>query len=350
MPIEMDDDNEFTPEEVALMEQDTPLPQNIENDEDDTPASKDPASIPAVELAPEPAENKTPETKAEPKELTQNEPVENNPPQENNDGQKNEGYEAFMAKHKDKSPEQLAELAYNMAASRTQARDTAKQANERLQVVANQIKQNREARKADKERKINEYNELLQTDPDEAARVLHQQGVDEEDRLATENENREYRSQQMEVAKQYIPNFDQSAPQMWEFGVKTLGYSPQELHDVSDHRDLVMLDCAHRFHQLCLAGIVDRTGAYLGPPRQQQAQAQAQTQTQAQTQQPNHIERVANAQAKAGNSLGGVPNRAGAGRSLKTQAEDILAMDDDDFNNMSDKDVDKILRALDNTQ
>ena len=343
MAIEVDVDEEFTPEEIALMEQDTaPPPDRDEEALEPAPEVEpapaiDPDKAPALDLESEPKPEATTETDTDPERPA--------------DQKNSAGFEAFMAKNKDKSPEELAQLAYNATASRTEARETAKQANDRLQSVANSIKTAREARQLENQKRIDEYNELLETDPDAATRMLHQQKVEDEETAASNEENKQYRAEQMATASKYIPDFDVVAPKMWEFGVKTLGYTPQELHNVSDHRDLVMLDCANRFFEAVSSGVLDRTGKYLGPPQGQpqnnQGQQPAQQQIETQPAQDAQIARVANAQSKSSNSLGNQRNQQNAGRSLKAQANDIINMDDDDFDKISDSDLNKILQSLD---
>src|SRR5210317_639871 len=124
------EDMDLTPEEEALFQQDSDVPEEAKDTEEFEP-------------------NKEPEAEASPekdKEETEEEDTSA------------ADFEAFKSKHKDKTPEQLLEILHNQTratkSERQQARqyrDEVKQTNERLSAIVDRINKAREEAKSRQE-------------------------------------------------------------------------------------------------------------------------------------------------------------------------------------------------------
>jgi hypothetical protein len=237
-------EEEFTPEEEAALTDANALPAPEEEGEGNVEeavaaASKEPAAEPAAEAAPAPAAAPEDEAAAEESDLA-----------------------AFLEKHKGKSPEELARLAFqqNKRANRSEA--TNRRVNEQVTALAERARKAAEDRAriaAEAPTKKNQFRERLASDPDAATAELHDRIVDDEVRQAEEAARVARIDQAISFADTHIADFGNQ----WA-GMKTLanefGYSDQELDAIDDGRALVMLSLANHSARLIKAGIMDRAG------------------------------------------------------------------------------------------
>jgi hypothetical protein len=179
----------------------------------------------------------------------------------------NETLSAFIARHKDKSPEQLAELLEN------RGKRSNKQAFQaRRGKSPEQIKNEREllaAQRASSQRGTQTFKEKLENDPDAAASELHDRLAQQElERIAAQeaaldrDEANLRFDTAIEVGDKYIPDFRETYPAMVQFA-HDVGYSQEEVNGIDDGRDLIILNLARIAGNLMQTKVIDTTGRLL---------------------------------------------------------------------------------------
>jgi hypothetical protein len=242
-----------------------------------------------------------------------------------------EAYNAFLAKHKDKPQEELIRLAYQQNQARAQARGKLKDANaERaaqqrtFDELAESLRARREERAAQLEEQRAAFEDQLIEDPDAAARVLHNRQLEEQERRQQEWEMAQLRDQQTQLAQQAIPNFEEAAPRIIDYAVQRHGFHPQEIQNIADHRHLVILDKARLYDEMMANGGHN---------------------PQLRTENERTLQRAASAKPTARN-IGGARGSNSSSKSLVARAQEIADMSDEDFDNLSDADFARTMKAI----
>ncbi|WP_169542528.1 hypothetical protein [Sphingomonas baiyangensis] len=306
-------DEEFTPEELAAMADNTPPPaaEPEGTDAASAAAATDaPATEPAAPAAPAPAGAQ---------------PAPGDP-------EEDERYRQFAAQYQGRSTDELVRIAYQQQQRANRSAFEQRKATEQRDAVLQRIQQARAARDAAVEnvsQRRREFDEQLQNDPDAATRRLAQERFDAEEREAKEAADRveqEARAEEaFHFASQYIPDLPQRAPLMQQFGVE-IGYSPEEVRGISDGRDLVMLHLASVAGNLMKAGVIDRTGQLLRTAPDVQATDPRLT------------------APPPPNTLSSAPGRsASAAKTAEQQLQDMLNLSDKDFDALSEEDIARIM-------
>ncbi|HEV2080416.1 MAG TPA: hypothetical protein VGR19_11050 [Allosphingosinicella sp.] len=174
----------------------------------------------------------------------------------------NPEFQSWLEKHKDKTPEQLAELAFNANKRANREGFRARQSGETAAQAAARL----EERRQDIERRRTEFEGKLKDDPDAATLALHNERLDQELADAEAEAHSARIDDAIGFAATYIPDFQQTAPEIFAFGAE-VGYTPEELRSVSDGRDLVVLNLARVAGNLLKAGIIDVRGNFLQAPQ-----------------------------------------------------------------------------------
>lgn len=239
--------------------------------------------------------------------------------EENDQGEdRDAAFRDFLERYKDKSPEEMARIAFQQSNARKEARHEASQAEARIRAYQAH------------ERALLE--KTLAQDPGAAARFGCARSQQAElERIAEEHEAT-HLATQIEAARAMVPDLDDRGEELLRFGVTRMGYSEEQLQQVYDARDLKTLYMAMMFDQLMQAGVVDMRGQLLngavGTGSRQPLDPRV------------SIPAAPRTQSSAGGRGGG------HARSLRQQAQDLLNMSDEDFSNISGAELDDMLRAL----
>src|SRR5690606_3126572 len=131
----------------------------------------------------------------------------------------------------------------------------------------------------------------------------------------------------IELASQVIPDFQQRAPAIRDFGL-SMGFSQQEMASVVDGRQIVTLHLASIAGNMLRAGIIDTAGRFIGLP-----------------------EPVADggepSPGRPGTGFGSQPARGAQGqRTLEQSAADIANMSDEDFSKLDERELENLLKEL----
>jgi hypothetical protein len=169
---------------------------------------------------------------------------------------------AFLEKHKDKSPEELARLAFQQSKRANKSEATNRQVSQRLQAIGEQARALAERRAtlaAAAPDKKNAFREKLTNDPDAATAELYDTIVDREVSEAEAAARGARFDEAIAFADTHIPDFGNQWSGMQSLA-KEFGYTDQELDAIDDGRALVMLSLANHSARLMKAGIMDRSG------------------------------------------------------------------------------------------
>lgn len=233
---------------------------------------------------------------------------------------------AFLEKHKDKTPEQLADLAWQQQKRANREAYDHRQAQERVQGRITAIQQRRNQLGQERER----FQQRLAEDPDAATRELHERLLTQDEQELEIAEHNTRIDAGIELARQAIPDFDQVAPEIFSFA-NEMGYTNEELAELTDGRALSTLYLARVAGNLMKANVINLRGQLLQGPS-----PVAETVTDP---------RLANTapQLRTHSSAAG---RTSAGRTLEQQLEDLLNMNEADFERASnDPNFQNLLRA-----
>lgn len=168
-------------------------------------------------------------------------------------------FASFFEKNKDKTPEELAQLAFNASKRANREGFTARKSRspEAAQKLADT--------KADVERRRQAFKDDLAADPDAATLRLHEERLDAEVARAEEEAHSARIDDAIEFAGTYIPDFQTTAPQVFSFG-EEMGYTREEVQAITDGRDLVTLNLARLAGNLIKGGVIDIRGNFLKAP------------------------------------------------------------------------------------
>lgn len=241
-------------------------------------------------------------------------------------------YQDFLAKHKGKTAEELARLAFQQSKRANREAFDSRQSQERLNSVLTKIQAARDARMKEIDQRREAFDQRVEQDPDAALREAHRAQLDREQREAEAEAERaafEARSQQaIEIASQAIPNFHEEAPKIGEFARREMGFTAQEVAGIDDPRMIVTLQLARLAGNLIKGGVLTIDGRFQGLP---QAQAPAAT-----------APDTARAQTRSG--FGKQPARGTqAAKSYVDQLADVANMSDEDFAKLSDAELEALL-------
>lgn len=199
------------------------------------PAPADPAAAPADPAAAPPA----PEALTEEQELA-----------------------LFLEKHKDKSPEELAKLAYQQSKRASKEAATNRQVRTSVSAIAERARAAAERReqvaKVAPNLKEN-FRKRVTEDPDAAVAELFDALVDQQITVADAEAEALRFDEAIAWADDHIPDFGGAWPSMHALA-NEVGFTDEELNGISDGRSLVMLYLANQSARLMKAGIMDNRG------------------------------------------------------------------------------------------
>lgn len=249
-------------------------------------------------------------------------------------------YKEFLQKHGDKSPEELAKIAFQQQKRAAKSAFDARESAQRIASIRDAAAKTLADREAERARKKAELDELMQTDPDEALRRMRAEQLEGE-RSADVQEAQQtvIRAQQEEAvraAAAAIPEFEKVGPQIAQFAQQHLGYSQEELAGITDARDLISLHFARLAGSMYMAGYIDIQGRFQNMPQNGNGNAGGQQVPQAaQKDKPAEVRTLSSAK-------GGAP---GGGLTADQEISRLAKMSDEDFAKLSDEEVNKILAA-----
>lgn len=245
-------DDELSPEEEALLKNDTAIPPAEEEGEGSVEEAI--AAAQQTETDPKPAAEPDPAPEADPKPAAQT-------PEEEAAAEERD-LATFLEKHKGKTPEELARLAFQQSKRATKSEAQNRQVNARLEDIAanaRALAERRDRLAAEAAARKTQFREKLTSDPDAATAELHDAIVDRELTEAEERARAARYDQAIVFADSHIPDFGKQWPGMQTLA-KEFGYSDQELDQIDDGRALVMLSLASHAARLMKAGVMDRSG------------------------------------------------------------------------------------------
>lgn len=250
------------------------------------------------------------------------------------DAEAKESFEAFAAKHKDRAPEELLRLAFDKEQARKVARHDAKEARQTITDLRDGVQKRMADLRTKQEREKAQFNQTLAEDPDKAAQIAFERTQEREREEAETEEFGRYVATQTEISRNIIPNFDTVAPDMVKFGVERIGYDLAMVQNAHDARDMVALYMACQFDKLVQAGVVGFDGSIIGMPAAAPAGQAAPA-------------AAAPPMRQAPKTLGSAPGASGGAKTLKDQAQDLLSMNDNDFEKAMESGLfDQTLRGL----
>jgi hypothetical protein len=299
----------------------------IADEQEGAPADPTPASSPKPDPTPTPAPAPAPAPDAPADPAAAPAPAA---PEQTNE----ERFAAWREQHKDKTPEQLAELAFQQSQRANGAEARARTASQNLQQINERVEATRTAAAAARakiQERREQFDQQLRDDPDAAARVLR----DESDAAALREIDAAEHAARVEaaigLATQALPDFQERAPAVMAFGGE-MGYSRAELEGISDGRDLVVLSLADMAARLIKGGMMDMKGNLLAAAPQAVADAPTDPRLTA----PTPHQSLSSAPARPANSS----------KTAAQQADDILGMSDADFDKLPPAELDALLRQL----
>jgi hypothetical protein len=255
-------DDEFTPEEEALLKDDTTVPPAEEGGEgsvDDAIAAAQPAAeAPKEGEEPKPAAAAPAEGESAPK------PADAAPVVDDEE----KALADFLEKNKDKSPEELARLAFQQSKRANKEAAQNRQTRERVGVIAARVKNAAEQRErlATSLPEIKaKFREQLEKDPDAATTALFEALVDNQLSEADAEVQRARVDEAIGFAETHIPEFGKNWPGMHELA-REVGYTDDEINAIDDGRPLVTLYLASLAGRLMKSGIMDRFGNIVNVP------------------------------------------------------------------------------------
>jgi hypothetical protein len=243
-------------------------------------------------------------------------------------GDANEELRRFLEKHKGKTPEQLVELAFQQQKRASRAEFTERKTREDLQSVVQRIQAAKDAKAKALEDRRKAFEEKLRDDPDAATREAFEASLKAEEAKAfealDEQETAARAAAAIELAASCIPDFQQRAPAIRQFGLE-MGFQPEEVDGIMDGRQIVTLHLASIAGRMMQAGIIDTTGKFLTLPEPAKEQQQQ--------------------ELPRGTGFNRAPARsAKANRSVEDQLSDILNMKDEDFDKLDEDELNDLLR------
>ena len=240
---------------------------------------------------------------------------------------------AFLEKHKGKSADELAKIAFDQqkrsnseAARARTATKTVTDFQARLAAAAARV----EAVRTDKEAKRQAFDEQLRNDPDAATKALHDRLLGEEESAAEQQLFQARQEAARGVFAQAIPEADRHLPAALDFA-REFNYTDDEIAAISDPRDMVMLHLASISGRMVKAGLIDVQGNILMAP-----QGEA----------PPTDPRLANGGARLETLGGGAGRPAPAATGAADQLNSLLSMSEADLAALPPEKFAAIMRAV----
>jgi hypothetical protein len=245
-------DDELSPEEEALLNDPNAVPPSEEDGEtvETAVAEAGQTETPAVE---QPKTEEAPAATETPAAAT---------PTPSDEEAENAAFAEFLERNKDKSPEELARLAFQQqkranreAAENRTTRDRVNQVAERARTIAAQ----RDQARASLPELQQQFREKLAADPDAAVAELFDKLQNEKVAKLDEAARSARLDEAVVFADQHIPEFNKQWPEMHGLA-KEFGFTDQELDAIDDGRTLVMLSLANHAARLIKGGLMDSRG------------------------------------------------------------------------------------------
>lgn len=234
---------------------------------------------------------------------------------------------AFLEKHKDKSPAELADLLYQQSKRAGRAEFQGRQTQAQLQQIQTRAREALQRRTTDIQTRRAAFQQKLKDDPDAAALELHEAMLGKELTEAEQEERATRIDTALALAAQAIPDFNRNIVETLNFG-QEMSYSREELGNITDGRDLVTLFLASRFANLVKAGVCDVAGNFLKAPS-----AIAEQPTDPRLNVP-----------PAPATLTGSGRTGGGGATVDDQLAGMMALSDADFDKLDPAALESLLR------
>jgi len=223
-------------------------------------------------------------------------------------------YNQFKERWAKKNPDEIIEGLWNQNKARRQARIKEKDSKADLQNILDKIEESKKIRAEKLAQKKSDLESSYLADPVGSAKQFQLQQLEKERLAGDQSEEQKLVKWHTEELYRSRPEFKDHAENIVKWGVEK-GFSEQELRGTYDHRQLALL--------------YDNYMA--STDNNQQA--------------PSDFTRAKNINPPT--SLSSVRGaKSGKNRSLKQRATEALEMSDEDFNNISDKELNNILQSL----
>lgn len=319
------DDEDLTDDEKKLIEEadvsaELPPPDSEEGGDTDTPPA-DEAKPAGEKPAEAPADAAPADKPADQQQQQQQAPVDDNAE-----------FAAFLEKNKDKSPEELARIAFQQSKRASKEAAGSRIANQRIEALSDRAKRVLERRtkmleQAPDAKKT--FRDRLKEDPDAATAELYDRLVDQEISEVDAAADKALFEEAVGFAQTYVPGFEDRWPAMRALG-REIGFSDDEINGVRDGRDLVVLSLAQVAADLMKGGFIDPTGRPTGLIPQPAKEA-----TDPRLTGPEPIKTIGSGGARA---TDGTP-------STEQALENLLSMNDAEFAKLDPAELENILRA-----
>lgn len=239
---------------------------------------------------------------------------------------------AFLERHKGKSPEEIAKIAFQQSKRAGRAEFSVRETQTRLTTVLDRIQQARDQRLAQIGERREQFRDKLEKDPDAALLEAREATLAREEQEAiAELDQEEFRARAdaaIELAASAIPDFANRAPRIRQFGVD-MGFSPEEVDRIVDGRQIVTLHLASIAGNLIRAGVMDAAGNFIGLPEPSRDAGQDGGQGGGRTRP----------------GFGKTPARgAGTTKTIDDRLAEVSKMSDKDFDKLTDEQLDALLR------
>jgi len=240
----------------------------------------------------------------------------------------------FLAKHQGKTPEELVKLAFQQQQRAARAEFDQRKTSENLSTVLARIQQARDARvnKTAEERAA--FEAKLKDDPDAAVLEAREAQLAERQQAElAELDAEEFNARAtaaIELASAAIPEFQKRAPGIRSFGVE-LGFSPEEVGQMVDGRQIVGLYLASIAGNMIKAGIIDTSGRFLKLPQPVEEPTDGQQEQ----------------GKRRGTGFGRQPARGAQGaKTLEARLAEAASMTDEEFDKLDPKALEELLREV----
>lgn len=254
--------------------------------------------------------------------------------QEQQQGGDDAAFKAFLEQHKDKTPEQLAELAFQQTRRANKAGFEARQSRESLNALNQRVKDaiaRRDKLAAEGEQRKQGFREKLTNDPDAATAEIHDALVTRELQDAEAEVEQAAVAEAVGFARAHLHDFDGAWPEMKTLGLE-LGYTAEEISGIRDGRDLVTLGLARYAANAIKSGLMTPTGQ-ITIPRPTPVADQV---TDPRLTVPDPIPSIGNGAQRAGDTP---PNAI-------QEMNRLLSMSDADFDKLSEEDLNRLMRQV----
>jgi hypothetical protein len=326
-------DDELTPEEEALLRDESAVPPAEDEGEGTVEQAvaeaEAPAAIPPKDGAQQQPEGQQP--------AADQQPADQQPPPQGDAAAEDRALAAFLEKHKDKPPEELLRLAFQQSsranrseATNRQIRDSVSQLADRARAAA--ARRDQVAQQAPE--LLAQFKAKLAEDPDGATAWLFEQTLNRQVNEADAEAHVARIDEAIAFADTHIPNFGQQWPGMASLA-KEVGYTDEELNGINDGRPLLVLSLANHTARLMKARIMDRNG---------NIDVSKLTQLQPVAEQPTDARLTAPTPQR---TLGNRSSSTRGNASIEQQLQEILAMDDAQLSEFEAKNpgvIDNLLR------